>query len=102
MTRPARSSLRRLPSHPDSERELVVWGSLGVETRELSDESVRRSVDRYLRISPPWLLAHTESGSFFFPCETFERQTMVADHLETQGGNKHFKKLVVRTTIKRS
>ncbi|MGB7839884.1 MAG: hypothetical protein WBL40_17425, partial [Terrimicrobiaceae bacterium] len=24
-------------SHPDSERQLVLWGSLGVETRELGD-----------------------------------------------------------------
>ena len=43
--------------HPDSERELVLWGSLGVETRGLGDELVCRSVDRYLRISPLWRLA---------------------------------------------
>ena len=45
-------------SHPDSERELVLRGSLGVETGELGDELVRRSVDRYLRISPLWRLSH--------------------------------------------
>jgi hypothetical protein len=39
-------------SHPDSERELVLRGSLGVEPRELGDELVRLSLDRYLRISP--------------------------------------------------
>ena len=44
-------------SHPDSERELVLRGGLGVETRELGDELVCRSVDRYLRISPLWRLA---------------------------------------------
>jgi hypothetical protein len=33
-------------SHPDSERELVLRASLGVEAREPSDELIRRSVDR--------------------------------------------------------
>ena len=43
-------------SHPDSECELVLRGGLGVETRDLGDESVRY-VDRHLRISPLWQLA---------------------------------------------
>jgi hypothetical protein len=41
-------------SHPDTERELVFGGSLRVETRELGDELVRRSIDECLRISPLW------------------------------------------------
>jgi hypothetical protein len=50
-------------SYPDSEHELVLWSSLGVETRELGDELVP-SVDRYLRISPLWRLARRISILF--------------------------------------
>ena len=38
-------------SHPDSERELVLWVGFGVEAREFGDQLVRRSIDWYLRIS---------------------------------------------------
>ena len=55
-----------MSSHPDSERELVLWGRLGVETRELGDELVRRFVDRYLRISPLWRLAYRIRIAFHF------------------------------------
>ena len=32
-------------SHPDTERELVLWGGFGVETRELGDEGLLSSVE---------------------------------------------------------
>jgi hypothetical protein len=43
-------------SHPDSERELMLWSGFGVETGEFGDQLVR-SIDRYLRISPLWPFA---------------------------------------------
>ena len=39
------------------ECELVVGGSLSVETREFGGELIRHSVNRYLRISSLWRLA---------------------------------------------
>ena len=59
-------------SHPNSERELVLWSGFGVETGKLGDELVRCSVDRYLRISPLWAVGSPIQNGFSSRRQTVE------------------------------